>query len=239
MKFRDVQLLSAYLDGQLSPSDAQRLESRLDSDPQLRAVMDDLRAARDLLRKLPQRRAPRNFTLTPKMAGLKPPAPRAYPTLRLAAVLATFFFVVTFAVDGLAPLAAQPAAMPMQAIGRGGGGGGPGAAESAPAATQAPAATKAPAATEAPVQPFAAVVPTTTPEAPASQNDQTLQAPEAPSAKGVAPPSENSQPSRVRSEPVPLIWLILLGVVALICGGAALLLRLFNERKFRERWKRK
>ncbi len=53
MNFRDVELLSAYLDGQLNPSDANRLESRLSSDPDLRAVMDDLRAARGLLRQLP------------------------------------------------------------------------------------------------------------------------------------------------------------------------------------------
>ena len=57
MNFRDVELLSAYLDGQLSPSDSIRLESRLASDQNLQAVMDDLRTARGLLRHLPQRRS--------------------------------------------------------------------------------------------------------------------------------------------------------------------------------------
>jgi hypothetical protein len=49
MTFRDVEKLSAYLDGQLSRADAARLESRLASDPGLRAVMDDLRRTRAVL----------------------------------------------------------------------------------------------------------------------------------------------------------------------------------------------
>ena len=64
--FRDVQQLSAYLDGQLKPSEAARLESRLQSEPGLASIFEELRQTRSLLRQLPQRRAPRNFTLTPK-----------------------------------------------------------------------------------------------------------------------------------------------------------------------------
>ena len=59
MNQRDLELLSAYLDGQLNPSESTRLESRLNSDPQLASVLTDLRATRNLLRKLPARRAPR------------------------------------------------------------------------------------------------------------------------------------------------------------------------------------
>ena len=73
MNFRDVELLSSYLDGQLKLSDSARLERRLSLDPDLRAVLDDLRSARGLLRQLPMRKAPRNFTLTPKMVGKNPP----------------------------------------------------------------------------------------------------------------------------------------------------------------------
>ena len=98
--FHDVELLSTFLDGQLEPSDAARIEARLSADPQLRAVLDDLRRSRALLRKVPARRAPRNFTLTPGMAGIEPPAPRAYPALRLATALATFFFAVSIMRSG-------------------------------------------------------------------------------------------------------------------------------------------
>ena len=62
--FRDIETLSAYIDGQLNAADAARLETRLKTDPELASVMNDLRAARGILRKLPARKAPRNFTLT-------------------------------------------------------------------------------------------------------------------------------------------------------------------------------
>jgi anti-sigma factor RsiW len=221
--FHDVELLSAYLDGQLNPSDSARLESRLISDPQLRAVMDDLRAARRLLRRLPARRAPRNFTLTPRMAGLKAPEPRTYPLFRMATVLATFLFLASFAVNGLAPLAApRLAAAPAPALGYGGGGGGPEAPqESAPAATEA--------------QTFAAAAPTPTPA-----YDLALAPTAESNAKGLSPSADNAGPAESRNEgPVSFAWQIALGGIAILCGLAAWLSRSNNERRFRGRWDRK
>lgn len=240
--FRDVELLSAYLDGQLNPSDSARLESRLASDPGLRAVLDDLRAARGLLRQLPSRRAPRNFTLTPKIAGLTPPEPRAYPALRFATVVATLLFLIAFAVNGLTPLAAQRlAAAPAPAYGFGGGGGGGngGVTETTPQEL-------APAATQALVQPFAAAAPPTpTPEAlsvaplpPAS--DRALVPTLEPNAKGLAPESGNRQPPPVRhGAPVPLIWEVGLAIVAVVCGATAWFLRLTTARNIRRQWDKK
>jgi len=228
--FRDVELLSAYLDGLLSPSDSARLESHLSSDASLRAAMDDLRAARGLLHQLPQRRAPRNFTLTPKMAGIKPPEPRAYPTLRFATVLATLLFVATFVINGLAPAVNSSfAAAPAPAYGYGGSGGG--SAESAPQG--------APAATEAPNLPFAAISPT---EVTPSANQflaPTATAPtEAPSTKSAAPGLGNGAPSRVPNEaPVPFVWQIGLAIITVIFGAAAWLIRRTSENKFRKQWK--
>ncbi|MDQ3004731.1 MAG: hypothetical protein M3R47_05035, partial [Chloroflexota bacterium] len=149
MNQRDVELLSAYLDGQLKPSDSARLEARLKSDSELVSVMDDLRAARNLLRRLPQRRAPRTFTLTPKMVGKNPPMPRTYPFFRFATTIATLLLFFTFGLNFLAP---QMAVAP---VGVGGGGGSDlFAAEQAPAEAESSIATEAPAGTEAP---FAAV----------------------------------------------------------------------------------
>ena len=246
--FRVVELLSAYLDGQLSQSDSARLESRLSSDASLRAAMDDLRSTRGLLRQLPQRRAPRNFTLTPKMAGIKPPEPRAYPTLRIATVLATLLFIATFAINGLAPVrnasfAAAPA--PSSAFGMGGGGceqgcggGGP---ETAPQA--AAPATEAPVATEAPLKTLA-IQTTPTPEiinslAPQpTQSTDMSQPTQESSAMRPAPTTGNAQPLAVQNEaPVPFIWQIGLAIVAIIFGLTAWLIRKFNESKFRKRWK--
>jgi hypothetical protein len=240
MDFRDVELLSAYLDGQLSPSDSVKLESRLASDPQLQASMDDLRTARGLLRQLPQRRVPRNFTLTPKMAGLKAPVPRVVPSLRFATVLAALLFMITIAVNGFAPLAASHlAAAPAPAYGLGGGGGGGsgggcdncGPAESAPA----PAATSA-----APLQPFSALAPTET--LPGTQDTFSNLGTPTPEAlpKAAAPLSTNRLPAATsNAAPIPLLWQVSIGLLALICGVAAWFLRLRNEQEFRKRWNRK
>ncbi len=139
MNQRDLEILSSYLDGQLSPSDSARLEARLKSEPELVSVMDDLRASRNLLRRLPQRRAPRNFTLTRKMVGQNPPMPRAYSGFRFATALATLLFFFTV---GLNFTASQLAAT--SPTGMGGGGDVSLFAQQAPAAAE-PAATEAPA----------------------------------------------------------------------------------------------
>src|SRR5574342_715976 len=102
MNQRDLELLSSYLDGQLKPSDSARLENRLKTDLQLASVLNDLRATRTLLRKLPQRRAPRNFTLTRKMVGQNPPLPKAYPAFRFATTLAALLLFLTFGLNFVA-----------------------------------------------------------------------------------------------------------------------------------------
>lgn len=120
--FRDIEKLSAYLDGQLKPSEVARLETRIETDPELASVLKDLREARGILRQLPQRRAPRNFTLTPKMVGQKPPLPRTYPVFRFATVLATLLLFFTFATNYMAPRLAQTTVSAPYGIGGGGGG---------------------------------------------------------------------------------------------------------------------
>lgn len=156
MNRRDSELLSAYLDGELKPSESKRLETRLKSDPELASVLDDLRATRALLRKLPSRKAPRNFTLTRKMVGQSPPLPRAYPIFRLATVVATLLFFFSFGINSFgSQLASQPLAY---GIGGSGGGGDETLPQEAPAMESAapaeeplapPAPTEEPAASAA------------------------------------------------------------------------------------------
>ena len=149
MNQRDIELLSSYLDGQLKPSETARLETRISADPDLRAVLDDMRVARRLLRHLPMRKAPRNFTLTPKMVGKNPPLPRSYPAFRFVTALASLMLFFTVGLNFLAPqIASQsPAFVPEG----GSGGGAPEvfSAEEAPAAPES-AATEAPAPAEEP-----------------------------------------------------------------------------------------
>ena len=70
---QDLLLLSAYLDGQISPSARAALEERLAADPALRALLEDLRATRTVLRAAPTLRPPRDFTLDPALYGRATP----------------------------------------------------------------------------------------------------------------------------------------------------------------------
>lgn len=135
---RDYEALSAYLDGEISSRDKARLEGRLQADAGLRQELNEMRKTRILLRSQPRLRAPRNFTLTPQMAGMRAASSArmgAYPVLRLASVLAAVFFVLVLVGD-LVGSSMQPSLVAMSetgqmpnafpAMGLGGGGGGSG-----------------------------------------------------------------------------------------------------------------
>ncbi|WP_129627303.1 hypothetical protein [Candidatus Oscillochloris fontis] len=62
---QDLELLSAYLDGQLEGPTRSDLERRLADDPRLRSELEELRSTTALLRELPTRTPPRSFTLDP------------------------------------------------------------------------------------------------------------------------------------------------------------------------------
>lgn len=118
--FRDVEQISAFLDGKLPQGEAARLQMRIAANPELASIYRQLSQTRTLLRSLPARRAPRNFTLTPHMTGLRAPTPRSFPLLRFASVFASLLLLLTFAFNGISQLAANaPAAAP--AYGEGGG----------------------------------------------------------------------------------------------------------------------
>lgn len=69
---RDLDLLSAYIDGTLNPTERAELEARLQTDAELRRELASLRATVDLVKGLPTLRAPRDFTLTPQMVRRPP-----------------------------------------------------------------------------------------------------------------------------------------------------------------------
>src|SRR5690348_9800501 len=56
-------VLSAYLDGELSAGDRNAVEARLANDELWRRILDDVTAARDLVRHLPEREPPTGFWL--------------------------------------------------------------------------------------------------------------------------------------------------------------------------------
>jgi len=237
MNQRDLELLSSYLDGQLKPSDSARLEARLSTDPNLRAVLDDLRSARGLLRQLPLRKAPRNFILTPKMVGKNPPLPRSYPAFRFVSALATLLLFVTLGLNFLAPQMASQA--PLYGMGGGGGSNTDTFAAQAPAATEAPAATQAPEAVAPAVQ--SAPLPTatlsaedsfrSTVETPVEKNGATEQ----PSVLGQAP-LQNAQPAPAEApRPFPPVWQFVLAGVAVLSA----LIMLWMRQMSINRWRKK
>jgi hypothetical protein len=96
---RDLERLSAYLDGELSRKEADRLEARLRLETDLRQVLDELRSTAALLRALPEVSPPRDLTLTAEMVGAS--GRRPYPVLRLATALASLAFVALVGLDAI------------------------------------------------------------------------------------------------------------------------------------------
>ncbi|MBI3242537.1 MAG: hypothetical protein HYZ49_09630 [Chloroflexi bacterium] len=102
---RELELLSAYLDNQLAPTERAKLERRLATDSKLRAALDDLQGVKTTLAALPKVKPPRNFTLTPKMLearGLATPArplTRLLPVVNIATALAAVLFAVLVTAD--------------------------------------------------------------------------------------------------------------------------------------------
>ena len=99
---RDLEKLSAYLDGELTPAEAARLDARLREEAPLAEALAEMRATKRALGLLPMLRPPRNFTLTPKMAGIR--EPRRYPALRWASALATLAFMAACGLDAFGVL---------------------------------------------------------------------------------------------------------------------------------------
>ncbi len=243
MKQRDIELLSSYLDGQLSSAEAARLETRLRTDPEMRSVLQDLRGARSLLRQLPMRKAPRNFTLTPKMVGKNPPLPRSYPVFRFSATLATIMLFFTYALNVLGPqLAAQPAAFGM------GGGGAPDTFAST-LATEAPAIEAAPAATESPAlqEPSVAMAPYSTATAAAAEDANSTRVMGTAVAKQSDTEAANAagsglaqEPPQAAAEPAPAktvspVWQWLLAGVALISLFIMAIMRQLSTSRWRSK----
>lgn len=221
--FGEIELLSSYLDEQLNTSEAARLEARLTSDPELVSVLYDLRAARDFLRKLPARKTPRNFVLTRKMVGLKPPLPRSYPIFRFSTAVATALLAISFAANLLTPQIRFAALAPQAVYGIGSGGGCDEPCGGSTSAAEAPAP-------EAPLLELAPAP--STGNATAREGESSADA--MPMPKQAEPESAVAEQPPVRNEAlVPLLWQIVLLVVILLSSLLMWIMRLSALRKWR------
>ena len=101
---KEWETLSAYLDGQLSSNDRIRLEVLLTERPEMCVALEDLRRTRNFLRIQPSLRAPRNFTLSPQLAGIRIKergSSFAFPVLGAVSALASILLVLVFVGDML------------------------------------------------------------------------------------------------------------------------------------------
>ncbi|PKN98824.1 MAG: hypothetical protein CVU43_15855 [Chloroflexi bacterium HGW-Chloroflexi-5] len=70
---KDWLLISAFLDGRLTDAEKTSFEPRLNSDADFKIAFLELQYTRKLLKSLPQKRAPRNFTLSVEYAKKSSP----------------------------------------------------------------------------------------------------------------------------------------------------------------------
>jgi anti-sigma factor RsiW len=103
---RRVELLSAYLDDELSAQERAYVKTRLEADPVWRSELETLRRTVALVQDLPEVAVPRNFILAPSMVRRERPQParrprlaRAAPVLTAATTLISVLFVAVLAID--------------------------------------------------------------------------------------------------------------------------------------------
>jgi len=96
---RDWETISAYLDGQLSQRKQDRLKTRLQNNHQLQVALDELRSTRHILGITPRLTAPRDFMLTPEMAGSPIRMPQLSPVFGWASALASFLLILVLVGD--------------------------------------------------------------------------------------------------------------------------------------------
>ena len=102
---QDYELLSTYIDGELSDPERSALELRLANEPFLQSELSSLRATVDLIHQLQSVTAPHDFTLTEEMIAsakviqFKPSRPHRVGYLSLVASFVVMIFGVIFMVS--------------------------------------------------------------------------------------------------------------------------------------------
>ena len=112
---KDIEQLSAHLDGSLTEREQAALTARLAAEPALAAALKQLELTRAMLRRAPQRKTPRSFTLTAAMAGQRRGSLGAWSGFNFASAAASLALILVlltdFSLNGLPlPAAASGAA---------------------------------------------------------------------------------------------------------------------------------
>lgn len=112
----DQELLSAYIDNELTASERLTFERRLQNEPGLSEEIEELRSLKMMLHDLPDVAPPRSFTLDPSMVG-KQRGFLPFQYFRFASALATVLFALTLTLNqmGFATSSPQAASQPESA----------------------------------------------------------------------------------------------------------------------------
>ena len=98
-RVKELERLSAYLDGELNETEQQQIESRLASEPEVFEIYEGLRKTKLLFSRLRRVRAPRAFTLTPEMVKVRKQKQPFFTSIRWATSVAAILLVVMFGAD--------------------------------------------------------------------------------------------------------------------------------------------
>ena len=104
---RELQLLSAYLDGELSKKDQKRVERLLSDHPAAISSLEKLRHTKNVIRLLPIHKVPRNFTISTEEVS-RSLIPNLAGVLRYASAVSAVLLVVVLAFDILSLYQSAP-----------------------------------------------------------------------------------------------------------------------------------
>ena len=116
LALKDILDISAYLDGRLDRAAAGRFEKRLQEDTTFNQAFLEIRHTRQLLRSLPLKRAPRNFTLPAQYTRRQARRWGTHSYFGLASAAAALALVILVGINTFSPKASMmsapaPAAM--------------------------------------------------------------------------------------------------------------------------------
>jgi anti-sigma factor RsiW len=95
----DLELLSSYLDGQLSLSEIDQLKEHLKSDSAYQDAFEKMQRTRLILRSLPQRPIPHNFTLSPDLNKKKGYSSSFFQFFRFSSAVAALGLMILLVMD--------------------------------------------------------------------------------------------------------------------------------------------
>ena len=98
---KDLELLSAYIDGELKSRQRIQLQARLHEEPLLDKTLLNLQQTKKILQAAPKLKSPRNFTLTSEMVGESRASLKQFFRFRMVTAVASFLLILVLVGDYL------------------------------------------------------------------------------------------------------------------------------------------